>query len=160
MGAGRCSGEVSPPLPIVPAPQPAQAPEGLEIRHIGTGEALFAARVFEAGEPLFEFERASWRPRRDRFTVETPDGQHLYDPILARVAHGCDPNGRISFRLMALVARRDIAAGELVTTDYLATESAIADPFDCHCGAANCRRRVQTPPFLPPEPPSVAGERT
>jgi len=160
MGVGRCSEDPWPPLAIVPTPLPAQAPEGLEIRHIGTGEALFAARAFAAGEPIFKFERVSWRPRRDRYTVETPDGQHLYDPILARVAHGCDPNGRPSFELMALIARRDIAAGELISFDYLSTEKAIADPFDCYCGAANCCGRVQTAALSPLEPPPRAGERT
>lgn len=134
----------APALPITPTPRPAHAPEGLEIRHIGTGEALYAARPFAAGEPIFTFDHVSWRPRRDRYTAQTPQGQHLFDPILARVAHACDPNGRISFRLMALVARRDIAAGELISADYLATEAEIAEPFDCRCGAARCRGRIDT----------------
>ncbi|MGA0601890.1 hypothetical protein ACO2Q3_14380 [Caulobacter sp. KR2-114] len=159
----------APALPILPTPQPAHAPDGLEIRHIGTGEALYATRAFAAGEPIFTFDHISWRPRRDRYTVQTPDGQHLYDPILARVAHACDPNGRPSFRLMALVARRDIAPGALISFDYLTTEAEIADPFDCRCGAPACRRRIDTAmaqavaAALAAEPhptPTCAGERT
>lgn len=158
----------APSLPIVPAPQPAHAPEGLEIRHIGTGEALYATRAFAAGEPIFTFDHISWRPRRDRYTVQTPGGQHLFDPILARVAHACDPNGRPSFRLLALVARRDIAPGELISFDYLATEREIADPFDCRCGAPACRGRIDTAvaqtiaaALAKAHPvPTCAGERT
>ncbi|HEX7758491.1 MAG TPA: SET domain-containing protein-lysine N-methyltransferase [Caulobacteraceae bacterium] len=135
-----------PALAIVPAPQPITPPNGLAIRHIGTGEALYAARAFAAGEPVFKFAKVSWRPRRDRYTVETPEGQHLYEPLLARVGHACDPNTRPSFDLMALIARRDIAAGEAITFDYLTTELAIADPFDCYCGALTCRGRIETPP--------------
>ena len=132
-----------PPLSIVPAPQPITAPEGLVIHHVGTGEALYAARAFASGEPVFKFAKVSWRPRRDRYTVETPEGQHLYEPLLARVGHACDPNTRPSFDLMALIARREIAPGEAITFDYLTTETRIADPFDCYCGAAACRRRIE-----------------
>jgi len=116
---------------------------GLIVRRVGVGEALVAVRPFEAGEPVFTFSHVSWRPGRDCLTVEDPRGRHVYDPLLARVAHSCDPNCRPSFELMALIARRDIAAGETLTFDYLSTESAISEPFDCHCGAPACRGRVE-----------------
>lgn len=107
------------------------------------GEALVAARAFEAGEVVFTFDHVIWRPRRDAQTVEGPRGHHFHDPLLSRVAHACDPNCRPCFELMALMARRDIAAGERLTFDYLSTESAICAPFDCQCGARACRGRIE-----------------
>ena len=117
----------------------AAAAAGLLVRREGTGEDLIAARPFRPGEVVFEFLNVTWRPVRDRFTVEHPSGRHFFDPLLARVSHSCDPNARVSTKLMALVARREIASGEVITCDYLATETAIADPFVCRCCAAGCR---------------------
>jgi hypothetical protein len=119
------------------------ATEGLIIRRKGTGEALFAARAFAAGEPVFAFTHLTWRATRDAFTTEDPNGRHLHYPLLARVAHSCDPNCRPSFELMALIARRDIAPGEPISVDFLSTEGAINEPFDCRCGAATCRGRIE-----------------
>lgn len=66
------------------------------------------------------------------------------------------------------MARRDIAAGELISFDYLSTETEIAEPFDCHCGAPGCRRRIDTAmaraiaaaPVEAHPVPTCAGERT
>jgi hypothetical protein len=44
---------------------------------------------------------------------------------------------------MALIARRDIAPGEPISVDFLSTEGAINEPFDCRCGAATCRGRIE-----------------
>lgn len=50
--------------------------------------------------------------------------------------HGCDPTTNIRDR--AVVARRDITAGEGVTFDYNTTEWDMAEPFTCRCGSARC----------------------
>ena len=41
-----------------------------------------------------------------------------------------------------LAALRDIAAGELLTIDYAATEDILHVQFACHCGAGDCRHWV------------------
>jgi hypothetical protein len=110
---------------------------------------MVAARAYHPGDLIFEFSEMVWWPVRDVFTVEYVGGRHFFDPQLARVAHACDPNARVSFTLMALVARRDIAPGEALTFDYFTTESAISAPFVCHCGASNCRGWIAGPD-LPP----------
>jgi hypothetical protein len=123
----------------------AAARAGLQIRREGTGEDLLAARCFGPGELVFEFRNVTWRPARDRLTVEHPNGHHFFDPLLARVSHSCDPNTRASAQLMALVARRPIAPGDVVTYDFLSTETAIADPFLCRCGSVGCRGWIAGP---------------
>jgi hypothetical protein len=116
--------------------------DGLVVRRDVTGEALYASRPFDAGETLFQCRRITWRPERDRNTFENSAGHHMFDPILARTAHGCAPNSRLASDLMAVIARRDIAAGERISIDYAKTETALAYPFDCLCGAPSCRGRI------------------
>lgn len=105
------------PLADRPPAQPARhaCPDGLAIREQAGGEALYAARAFEAGEPVFQLLRVTWRAEADGRTLPHPSGGHLFDPILARAGHALDPNCRVSVELMAAIARRAIAAGEPIT---------------------------------------------
>jgi hypothetical protein len=114
----------------------------LIVRKDATGEALYSTRTYRPGEVVFEFEPVEWRARRDRFTVEHPAGGHLFHPVLAKVAHGCDPNCRISFREWSMVVIKPIEAGDPITIDYEATESQLAHPFLCLCGSRRCRGRI------------------
>jgi hypothetical protein len=49
--------------------------------------------------------------------------------------HSCRPNCLIDSARLSLVAARDVAAGEELTTFYPATEWDMARPFRCLCGA-------------------------
>jgi hypothetical protein len=108
-----------------------------------TGEGLYAARSYHPGEFIFQFEAVSWRPIRDRHTVEHPFGGHFFHPILAKTSHGCEPNCRISFSDRAMVALKAVAAGEAISFDYQSTERRISHPFDCLCGSTKCRQRIE-----------------
>ena len=72
------------------------------------------------------------------------DNRHLVLPSgnLVRFGnHSCDPN-LWWLDSLTLGARRDIGAGEEVTTDY-ATSTAISDfRMTCSCGSENCRRVI------------------
>src|SRR5271156_2750274 len=69
-----------------------------------------------AGTPLIPAPPPA--PPPDAAPVDRPSGRHLYDPVLAMVADRADANCRLSLELMALVARRDIAAGETISNDF------------------------------------------
>ena len=114
----------------------------VEVRRDRTGSGLYAVRAFAAGETVFAFRQVSWG-ERDSHTVEHPGGGHFRDPVLMYTGHSCAPNCRISFEAMAMVALRDIAAGEAIAFDYATTESAITQAFDCLCGAPGCRGRIE-----------------
>jgi hypothetical protein len=43
---------------------------------------------------------------------------------------------------IALVAIRDIQAGEELCYDYAMSDGSPYDEFECNCGAPNCRGRV------------------
>ncbi|MBF0484001.1 MAG: SET domain-containing protein-lysine N-methyltransferase, partial [Candidatus Omnitrophica bacterium] len=42
------------------------------------------------------------------------------------------------------IAVKPINAGELITMDYLQTEDVLFRPFNCSCGAPNCRGYVSS----------------
>ncbi len=55
------------------------------------------------------------------------------------LSHGCDPNAGLDMADFTLIARRAIAAGDIVTIDYAETEDRLHRQFACRCGAATCR---------------------
>jgi len=54
--------------------------------------------------------------------------------------HSCDPNVGVVGQIV-LVARRPIGVGEELTFDYDTVETA-ETPFECRCGARECRRII------------------
>lgn len=117
-------------------------PLALTLKRAGGRERLYAARPFCRNERVLELNRVTWRPDRDRDTVEHPYGGHVFHPVLAAAAHSCEPNCRVSFFDRALLAIAPIAPGEAITIDYKATDRRLSHPFECRCGAQACRGRV------------------
>jgi hypothetical protein len=54
--------------------------------------------------------------------------------------HSCMPN--TVFRGLDVIAARPIARGEELTLDYGAAMNERSEPFDCHCGTAQCRGHI------------------
>ena len=63
------------------------------------------------------------------------------DEPITRGNHSCDPNLWLA-NAITLVARRDIAPGEEITSDY-ATQTAVEWEMVCRCGSAGCRRIIR-----------------
>jgi uncharacterized protein len=79
--------------------------------------------------------------------VQIADGFHLvaleeaeYESVMLFINHSCEPNVGFAGNIV-LVAMRDIAPGEELTTDY-----ALFDDYDgqmeCKCGMASCRHTI------------------
>jgi SET domain-containing protein len=79
--------------------------------------------------------------------VQIADGFHLvaledaeYEPVMLFLNHSCEPNVGFDGNIV-LVAMRDIAPGEELTTDY-----ALFDDYDgqmeCRCGRTSCRTTI------------------
>lgn len=88
--------------------------------------------------------------------VQVTDELHLvaldeseYDAVMLYLNHSCEPNVGFGGNAV-LVAMRDIAAGEELTTDY-----AMFDDHDgqmsCTCGTAACRRTIDGHDWQRPE---------
>jgi uncharacterized protein len=88
--------------------------------------------------------------------VQIADDLHLvalteeeYEPVMLFLNHSCEPNVGFAGNVV-LVAMRDVAAGEELTTDYT-----LFDDYDgqlaCSCGSPSCRRVVHGRDWRRPE---------
>jgi SET domain-containing protein len=88
--------------------------------------------------------------------IQITDDLHLaavtdeeYEPVMLFVNHSCEPNVGFAGNVV-LVAMRDIAAGEELTTDY-----AMFDDYDgtmtCSCGTPSCRQVIDGRDWRRPE---------
>ena len=79
--------------------------------------------------------------------VQIADGFHLvaleddeYEPVMLFLNHSCEPNVGFAGNIV-LVAMRDVAPGEELTTDY-----ALFDDYEgemaCRCGTPSCRGTI------------------
>ena len=109
------------------------------IRHDAAGIGVIAAVPLVAGERIFACQGAVLDgPTRYSVCIE---GVHIQpEPPSCYLNHSCAPNCHFQGRWF--VALENIAAGEPLTFDYVDTEPMIAEPFDCACGAENCRGRI------------------
>ena len=88
--------------------------------------------------------------------VQVADGFHLvaleeaeYEPVMLFINHSCEPNVGFAGNIV-LVAMRDVAAGEELTTDYALFDDA-DDPMTCHCAASSCRGTISGRDWQRPE---------
>lgn len=113
---------------------------------------LVAVRDIAAGTEIFRLVGRETRVPT-RYSIQVGPEMHLDSDDLATDAerirerywmylnHSCEPSAWVTG--LAVVALKDIAAGEGVTFDYNATEWDMAEPFDCHCGSELCVRLVR-----------------
>jgi D-alanine-D-alanine ligase len=131
------------------------------VKPSGDGFAMFAARDLPGGSVVFEGEgrpqrivtrshvERTWSPadREVFYRYAYPISSEIFvlwdtEPTgWAPQNHSCDPN--TEFVGLNLVARRDIRRGEELTVDYATFYDRHMTPFDCTCGAASCRGRVE-----------------
>jgi uncharacterized protein len=88
--------------------------------------------------------------------VQVADGFHLvaldeaeYEPVMLFINHSCEPNVGFAGNIV-LVAMRDVAAGEELTTDYALFDDA-DDPMACNCGTPSCRGTISGRDWRLPE---------
>ncbi len=120
-----------------------------------SGRGLVALRAIAAGEVVavkgghvVTTERLRSLPEQlQNSDVQITDELHLvalteeeYEAVMLFINHSCEPNVGFAGNVV-LVAMRDIAAGEELTTDY-----AMFDDYEgfmaCTCGRPACRQRI------------------
>jgi hypothetical protein len=129
------------------------------------GTGLFASRPFAAGERIVWVDDTDVVTERRPLRPELGEHEHHCDMIeggrvillkepVRSINHCCDPNAycRVFGGVRSVVARRAIAAGEEITTDYCVNSAIPGYEWPCSCGAARCRRTGRIDFFsLPPE---------
>jgi hypothetical protein len=111
---------------------------------------VFALEPIAAGEVACEFrltrevtDQSPLRPDFGERPEHCPliDGRfYLIDSPERYLNHSCEPNMYLRFGVhrIDVVARRNVAAGEELTIDYLINNSG-GDSWPCKCGAPRCR---------------------
>jgi D-alanine-D-alanine ligase len=89
------------------------------------------------------FKTYAW-PLTEEIWVTWPDDPECWRPM----NHSCDPNSWLEG--LDLVARRPISAGEEIRVDYATYGNNILAPFDCNCGAPECRGTIRDDDHLQP----------
>jgi SET domain-containing protein len=140
----------------------AKAAKGQSSRIQGRG--LFATAPIAAGEIVaikggHVVDTATLQSLPERLQnaeIQIADGFHLvateeaeYEPVMLFLNHSCEPNVGFAGNIV-LVAMRDVAPGEELTTDY-----ALFDDHDgqmtCQCGTGSCRAVVSGTDWKRPE---------
>lgn len=110
-----------------------------------TGEIGIGVRLLvdvQAGAVLDRFTGVIG-PDITQHSLQIGPALHISDTrFIGYLSHGCEPNCRLDMDRFQLVALRAIAARELLTVDYAATEDVLHTQFACHCGAATCREWI------------------
>jgi len=113
------------------------------------GRGVFAQERIDAGEVILPFTGPMLvRSEVDEGSYHLQVGDDLYLGASGGaddyVNHSCDPNAGFRDGL-ALVARREIAAGEEITWDYsTAIDEDDFSGFSCQCGSVLCRGTVHS----------------
>lgn len=128
-------------------PEVAAGP-GIEMIEREGYKGLFAKQAFVEDAVIFYLKgRVSTRPTK--YSIQLDSDKHLDFPLVRKqnddldyswqfLNHSCDPNGYMNIAEYAFRALRNISKGEEITFNYLTTESELATPFNCNCGAAGC----------------------
>jgi uncharacterized protein len=72
-----------------------------------------------------------------------------YEAVMLFLNHSCEPNVGFAGNVV-LVAMRDVAVDEELTTDYALFDTSVGE-IACACGASTCRRRVTGQDWKLPE---------
>jgi SET domain-containing protein len=116
------------------------------------GRGLFTVKPISAGEIVaVKGGHIATTPQLEKLPdplpnsgIQIADELHLvalsleeYEPVMLFINHSCQPNVGFAGNIV-LVAMRDVAGDEELTTDY-----ALFDDYDgqmeCHCGSSGCR---------------------
>lgn len=105
----------------------------------GKGKCVASKRSFDPGELVFVFSGQAI-PHVTLRSLRMTDALNLHDPFfMGYVAHSCEPNCHVDMERLSFTATRFITAGDLITMDYMQTETKLFRRFDCACGAPKCR---------------------
>jgi SET domain-containing protein len=117
------------------------------------GYGVFARANLHAGELLIVWGGdivtqevlRQLSPLKQSHSVQVEEGLYLVSSREPEPAdylnHSCNPNTGLRGQI-ALVALREIGAGEEICIDYAMCDGSPYDEFECHCGAPDCRGSV------------------
>lgn len=101
---------------------------------------LFALEPISEGAAVIDFRNEELLPSPTRRSVQIDEGKHVIGrpETVGYLNHSCEPNVWIDVCGMCVRALRNIQKGEEITFNYLTTEYAMHDGFQCDCGSPAC----------------------
>ena len=115
----------------------------IAVEGIQKGEVV----AIKAGHIIDSSALARLPERLQNSEIQIAEGFHLaaltddeYEPVMLFINHSCEPNVGFAGNIV-LVAMRDIAPGEELTTDYAFFDLSAVE-MECECGRPSCRRVV------------------
>ena len=113
------------------------------------GARLIATTPFWAGQLIYRITHYQVTQQPTYQTIQVGPDAHIEElGVLAYLNHACRPTVFVDTTALAVVAARDIAAGDELTFFYPSTEWDMARPFVCLCGAPECIRLVAGAKYL------------
>ena len=112
---------------------------------------LVASSPLTTGEAIFQCAESEIVSTRTWRTIQLDAQRHVRNELLDYVEHSCEPNAVFDGDRLAMVAIRNIAAGEPITFFYPGSEVELAQAFDCHCGSRLCIGEVRGAFYLTAE---------
>ncbi|ORX57462.1 hypothetical protein DM01DRAFT_1334082 [Hesseltinella vesiculosa] len=104
---------------------------------------LVADMEYPKGSAVVNLQGLTHGPKRYS-TVQVSESDHVeLNSDLVFMNHSCDPSMHMDVDRMAVVALKDIKAGDEMTFFYPSTEWDMAQPFACWCGSSKCIEMVQ-----------------
>jgi len=143
---------VLPPFPHEPSP------DLFEIRRISDqiGQGVVSLSYFVKGDLVCGFTGYLVNSIT-QYSLTLGPNLHIHDPyFMGKVLHSCDPNLFCDMKRRIFIALKDIAPGDVITMDYAQTEEKLFKPFECSCGAPNCRKIIIGRGEKPKKPVVVA----
>lgn len=115
--------------------------------------SLHAVKAFKKGGVITPFYAERKLSSPTCLTIQKDDDLHitLSPSFLQYVNHSCLPNAFFDTDTMKFIALTDVEKGDELRFFYPSTEWEMAQPFRCHCGAANCLQTIQGAAYVPDE---------
>lgn len=116
---------------------------GLKVIPVRDYHGLATTTPIWGGQVVANLDDLPETTERDRFSIQVGVNLHVdtTDSPTRYLNHSCDPNLEIVGREVR--ARRNIVAHDELTFNYLTTEWDMAEPFECSCGAPDCRKTIR-----------------
>ncbi len=105
-------------------------------------KGLFVSQDFKKGEVILDLTG----PVADtptKHSIEVGENKHITDKFGYFLNHSCNPNCKIGKKSRQVIAKKSIQKGEELFFNYNSSESKMATPFKCSCGAKNCQGRIK-----------------
>lgn len=107
--------------------------------------ALYASKNISSGEMVFDAKSLPLQDANDKYAITLAEGKYLNTRgnVIMYLNHSCSPTLVFDKQLLRFTTSREVNTGEMLTFDYATTEITLSEPFNCSCGATNCRGRIE-----------------